>query len=229
MATPFYVSPEQWYQDKAEYARKGIARGRPIVALECEAGIVLMAENRSASLRKISEIYDRIAFAGVGKFDEYESLRKAGVRYADLRGYSFCREDVAARNLANEYSTVLGSIFTRETKAYEVEVLVAEVGEGAQESALYQILFDGSITDHSRFVAIGANAEDLTEILRKEWSDGLGLSEAVRVGCSALGRVGNGTGDLDAAALEVALLDRGRSGRKFRRLPREEIAGLLTG
>ena len=124
MSTPFYVSPEQWYQDKAEYARKGIARGRPIVALEYETGIVMMAENRSATLRKISEIYDRIAFGGVGKLDEYETLRKSGVRYADMRGYSFSREDVAGKSLANEYSNVLGSVFTREMKPLEVAILV---------------------------------------------------------------------------------------------------------
>jgi proteasome alpha subunit len=160
MASPFYVSPEQWYQDKAEYARKGIARGKPIVALDYVDGIVLMAENPSTSLRKISEIYDRIAFAGVGKFDEYENLRKAGVRYADLRGYSYCREDVAAKNLANEYSTVLGGIFTREMKPFEVEVLVAEVGDSADETSMYKILFDGAISDHRRFAAIGDQADD---------------------------------------------------------------------
>ena len=132
MSAPFYVSPEQWYQDKAEYARKGIARGKPIVSLEYDHGIVIMAENRSATLRKISEIYDRIAFGGVGKLDEYENLRKAGVRYADMRGYSFSREDVAGKSLANEYSTVLGSVFTREMKSLEVEILVAEIHDGGQ-------------------------------------------------------------------------------------------------
>ena len=127
MASPFYVSPEQWYTEKAEYARKGISRGKPIVALDYSDGIVIMAENRSPGLKKIAEIYDRIGFAAVGKFDEYENLRKAGIRYADLRGFSFSREDVAAANLANEYSTVLGGIFTREMKPFEVEILVCEV------------------------------------------------------------------------------------------------------
>lgn len=229
MAAPFYVSPEQWYTEKAEYARKGIARGRPIVALEYAGGIVLMAENRSTTLRKISEIYDRIAFGGVGKLDEYETLRKAGVRYCDLRGYSYCREDVAARNLANEFSTVLGSIFTREMKPFEVEILLAEVGEGPGEGSLYRILYDGSIQDHRQVAAIGGNSDDLLEKLRKGWRENLTLSEAIRFGREALGQVENGSADLDEKSLEIAVVDRARLGRKFRRLTQGEIRELLAG
>jgi proteasome alpha subunit len=229
VATPFYVSPEQWYQDKAEYARKGIARGKPIVAIDYEGGIALMAENPSASLRKISEIYDRIAFAGVGKFDEYANLRKAGVRYADMRGYSYCREDVAAKNLANEYSTVLGGIFTREMKPFEVEILVVETGDDASESSMYKILFDGSITDHRRFAAIGGDADQLIDIVGKDWHEKLSLSDASKLGRKALGRVGNGEADLDESNLEIAVIDRRREGRKFRRLPKEDVRELLAG
>jgi proteasome alpha subunit len=228
MTTPFYVSPEQWYQDKAEYARKGIARGKPIVALNYVDGIVLIAENPSTSLRKISEIYDRIAFAGVGKFDEYENLRKSGVRYADLRGYSYCREDVAAKNLANEYSTVLGGIFTREMKPFEVEILVVEVGDGADESSMYKILFDGAITDHRRFAAIGDQADDLLGVLRDGWREGMDLQQAVKFGRDALGQVGNGASELAEHNLEIAVVDRNREGRKFSRLPSEAIAELLS-
>jgi proteasome alpha subunit len=229
MTTPFYVSPEQWYQDKAEYARKGIARGRPIVAIEYDQGITIMAENPSASLRKISEIYDRMAFAGVGKFDEYENLRKSGVRYADMRGYSYSREDVAGKNLANEYSNVLGTIFTREMKSFEVDILVIEVGLEPGDSSMYRILFDGSIADHKRFAAIGVDADQLLDFLKDGWKEGLALNEAVRLGRETLGRVSDGAAKLDASNLEIAVLDRKRAGRKFRRLPREEVEGLLTG
>jgi proteasome alpha subunit len=228
MATPFYVSPEQWYQDKAEYARKGIARGRPIAAVEYAGGIVLMAENRSATLRKISEIYDCIAFGGVGKLDEYENLRKAGVRYADLRGYSYSRDDVSARNLANEFSAVMGSIFTREMKPLEVEILLAEVGEKPGECSLYRILYDGSIQDHRQVAAIGGNSEDLLEVLRKGWREGLQLGDAVRFGRSALAQTGNG-GEVDQNNLEVAVVERERPGRKFRRLAPAEIRTHLAG
>ncbi len=228
MATPFYVSPEQWYQDKAEYARKGIARGRPIVALEYDEGIVLVAENPSSSLRKISEIYDRIGFAGVGKFDEYENLRKSGVRYADMRGFSYCREDVAAKNLANEYSTLLGGIFTREMKPFEVEILVVEIAD-ANGSSMYKILFDGAISDHSNFAAIGGDSDRIMETLEEGWSEGIGLGEAVRVGRKALARVNEGSSELDQDNLEIAVLDRKQKGRTFRRLTREAIEKLLAG
>lgn len=227
MTAPFYVSPEQWYQDKAEYARKGIARGKPIVALEYADGIVTMGENRSASLRKISEIYDRIAFAGVGKFDEYENLRKAGIRYADLRGYSYCRDDVSAKSLANEYSTVLASVFTREMKPLEVEILVVAVDDA--ESLLYQILYDGSVTDHEHFVSIGSDPDELRGVLRDGWKEGLSLAEAGRLGCKALSGAGDGTNDLDEQSLEIATLDRRRQGRKFRRLDAAEIKEVLSG
>jgi proteasome alpha subunit len=228
MSMPFYVSPEQMYQDKAEYARKGIARGKSIVALEYEAGIVVAAENASTSLRKISEIYDRIAFAGVGKFDEYENLRKAGVRYCDFKGYSYCREDVAAKNLANEYSTLLGGIFTREMKPFEVEVLVAELGNDGTESSFYQIMFDGLIADHNRFAAIGGDSEDLVRVLRESWSDGMTLDQAVALGRTALADAANASSQLDENNLEIATLDRRLEGRTFRRLDVEQVRELIS-
>jgi proteasome alpha subunit len=231
MSSPFYVSPEQWFLEKAEYARKGIARGKPIVALEYLDGIVLIAENSSATLRKTAEIYDRIAFAGVGKFDEYESLRKSGVRYADLKGYTFSRDDVAAKSLADEYSTLLGSIFTREAKAYEVEVLVVEVGNGVngRGSSFYQVLYDGFIADHSHYAAIGGDAEDLREALRADWKESLSLADAVRLGCRALSRGTSGSQSLNESNLEVSVLERSRPGRKFRRLTPDEVRELVSG
>ncbi len=228
MATPFYVSPEQWYTEKAEYARKGISRGKPIVALDYSDGIVNMADNRSAGLKKIAEIYDRIGFAAVGKFDEYENLRKAGIRYADLRGFSFSREDVAAANLANEYSTVLGGIFTREMKPFEVEILVCEVN-GDGDGTYFRVLFDGFISDQKNFAAIGGESDDLNEALGKGWRQGLSLGEAVTVARDALGRANGGSTTLDRDGLEIAVLDSGRSGRKFVRLSKDEVGELLGG
>jgi proteasome alpha subunit len=229
MSTPFYVSPEQWYQDKAEYARKGIGRGKPIVALEYANGIVMMAENRSATLRKISEIYDRIAFGGVGKLDEYENLRKAGVRYADMRGYSFSREDVAGKSLANEYSTVLGSVFTREMKPLEVEILVVEIKD--EGSAFYQVRYDGSMTDTTHYASIGGDADKLQDVIRGGWNAGMTLRDAARLGRRALAGSGNGSSidDLDERTLEVAILDRSRQGRTFKRMGAEEARSLLSG
>jgi len=227
MSTPFYVSPEQWYQDKAEYARKGIARGRPIVALEYDTGIVMMAENRSATLRKISEIYDRIAFGGVGKLDEYETLRKSGVRYADMRGYSFSREDVAGKSLANEYSNVLGSVFTREMKPLEVEILVVEIKE--KGSALYQIRYDGSMSDMTHWATIGGDSDKLGDVIRGGWKAGIPLKDAAKRARRALAGSGNGAAiaDLDEKSLEIAILDRTRTGRTFRRITGEEAKALL--
>jgi proteasome alpha subunit len=228
MSSPFYVSPEQWFLEKADYARKGIARGKSLVALEYENGIVLVAENSSATLRKTAEIYDRIAFAGVGKLDEYESLRKSGVRYADLKGYTFCREDVSAKSLADEYSTVLGNIFTREAKAYEVEILIAEVGN-SRASSFYQILYDGFIADHTHFAAIGGVAEELRETLRADWKESMSLADAVRLACRALSKAPTGSQKLDESNLEVSILERSRVGRKFRRLSENEIRELVSG
>ena len=229
MSTPFYVSPEQWYQDKAEYARKGIARGRPIVALEYDTGIVMMAENRSATLRKISEIYDRIAFGGVGKLDEYETLRKSGIRYADMRGYSFSREDVAGKSLANEYSNVLGAVFTREMKPLEVEILVVEIKDDG--SALYQIRYDGSMSDMTHFATIGGDGDELGDVIRGGWKPGMALTDAAKLARSALASSGSGGSldDLDEKTLEVAILDRTRTGRTFRRIVGEEAKALLRG
>jgi proteasome alpha subunit len=226
VSLPFYVSPEQVMQDKAEYARKGIGRGKSSITLEYDGGIVLMAENPS-SLSKIGEIYDRIAFAGVGKFSEFDQLRKLGVRFADVKGYSYSRDDVRARALANAYSQAMGDVFTRELKPLEVEVIVVEVGDptlhGHEKNAIYRIQFDGSVSDHKGFCVIGGSAEDLETLLRGQFKPGLPLGEALKLGRSALERAADGQTRVLPATLEVCVLEKVRIGRKFRRLSTEEV------
>jgi proteasome alpha subunit len=227
MPMPFYVAPEQMMKDRSDYARKGIARGKPVAALEYSDGILFIADNPSTHLYKISEIYDRIAFAAVGKYSEFENLRIAGVRLADLRGYSYGREDVTAKTLANAYSQGLASIFTEQLKPHEVEILVAQVGEGAEDNELFHILYDGSVTDEDGFVAMGGEAEPLRERLETLYRPGLGLAEALKVGVDAL--TAEDGQPLEAQRLEVALLDRTRPRRKFRRLPDDEVGSILQG
>jgi proteasome alpha subunit len=226
MAIPFYVAPDQMVQDKAEYARKGIAKGKSIVVMEYNDGIALVAENPSASLNKISEIYDRIAFAGVGKYTEFENLRKAGIRYADLKGYAYSREDVFSKSLANAYSEVIGNIFTREIKPLEVEIVVVEVGEMPAENQMYRILFDGSISDHRGYVVIGGQADKISQFLREQFHDDLTLAECIKLGKEAL-EAGQG-GAIRESTLEVAVLDRARPGRKFRRFSALDLRELLA-
>jgi len=225
MPLPYYVSPEQMMKDKAEYARKGIARGRSTVTLEYGDGILLVAENPSTLLHKISEIYDRIAFAGVGKYNEFENLRIAGIRHADVKGYSYSRGDVTAKALANAYSQALGNIFTQDIKPFEVEVLVAEVGENGSRNEIYHILYDGTIEDERNYAAMGGQADDIRRFLKDHYREGLGLDEALQVGVRALTVTQNKT--LSEKDLEVAVLDRTKVRRKFRRIPMEALAQLL--
>jgi proteasome alpha subunit len=224
VSMPFYVAPEQVMKDRADYARKGIARGRGLVAVVCAEGIVVCAENPSSTLRKVSEIYDRIAFAGVGKYNEFDQLRIAGVRAADLKGYSFSREDVDARSLANQYAQILGQVFTHEMKPLEVEILVAEVGADAAGDQLFHLLYDGTVIDEDRFSVLGGDAESVTERVREALGDAPDLGAAVR---AAAGALAGPERTLGAADLEVALLDRGGVRRCFRRLAAAELAGLL--
>jgi proteasome alpha subunit len=233
VSLPFYVSPEQLLQDKTEFARKGIARGKSIVTLEYGDGILLMAENPSSSLSKIGEIYDRIAFAGVGKFSEFDQLRKLGVRYADVKGYAYSREDVRGKALANSYSQAMSEVFTRELKPLEVEIVVAEVGDdrfaGHERNALYRVKFDGFISDHEGYCVIGGSADNLEAHLRSQYKADLPLGDAVQLGKATLERAGNGATRVEVRNLEVAVLDRRRNGRKFRRLSAEELTGILGG
>jgi proteasome alpha subunit len=224
-----YVAPEQMMKDRSEYAHKGIARGRSVIGLEYADGLLFIAENPSATLHKISEIYDRIAFAGVGKYSEFEELRIAGIRLADLRGFSYGREDVKARELANAYSQALSNIFTQQMKPYEVEILVGEVdGEGGAATSLYHVLFDGSVTDEHEFVAVGGHAEDLTEALKGRFAQGWDLATAVHTATEVLGSPEGRT--LEAGSIEAGVLDGTRSQRrKFRRLEEPRIAEMLTG
>ncbi len=227
MALPYYVSPEQMMQDKAEYAKKGIAKGRSIIAMEYEDGVLLVADNPSASLYKISEIYDSIAFSGAGKYSEFENLRKAGIRHADLKGYMYSREDVTARSLANGYSQTLGTIFSQELKPLEVEILVAQVGEPGRPNELYRISFDGSIFDERGFTAIGGRAEALQVFLKERYkTEAPPLKTALLLCTEALESVTNQK--LPLEGLEVAVLDRKRVGRKFRRISPAEARQILA-
>ncbi len=227
MTMPFYVAPEQQMKDRADYARKGIARGRSVVVLQYDDGILFVADNPSRALHKISEIYDRIAFAAVGKYNEFEQLRLAGVRYADVNGYMYDRSDVTARGLANAYAQSLGAIFTEQTKPYEVELVVAEVGEDADSDQIYRLTFAGSVADEHGFVAMGGAADAVATALKERYRDGESLSEAMQIAVYALQQQ-DADRVLEAEKLEVAVLDRNRDRRLFRRLPASRIDELLA-
>jgi len=224
---PFYVSPEQAMKDKADYARKGIARGRNSVVVAYDEGILFVAPNPSSALHKVSEIYDRIAFAAVGRYNEYENLRVAGVRFADTRGYQYAREDVTARGLANWYAQVLGSIFTESNKPYEVELVVAEVGDTPDGDQMYRITFDGSVADEHGFVAMGGQAEQVAGVLKERYAAGMSIGAALGAAIAALSGQGNGGDDINASQLEVAVLARGRVHRTFRRIRGARLEELL--
>ena len=230
MTMPFYVSPEQLMKDRADYARKGIARGRSVVVLGYEGGIAFVAENPSRALHKVSEIYDRLAFAAVGKYNEFENLRVAGVRYADLRGYSYDRIDVTARGLANAYAQTLGTVFTQESKPYEVEIAVAEVGTDADSDQIYRLTYDGSVADEHGFVAMGGATDPITEGLKQRWRPGMTLADALRLAVELLEQdaAGGPPRVLTPAQLEVAVLDRERPRRKFRRISGPLLDRLLN-
>jgi proteasome alpha subunit len=225
---PYYVSPEQFMKDKADYARKGIARGRPALGIECAPGVLMMAENTSATLHKISELYDKIAFAAVGKQNEFETLRKAGVRIADLTGWSYAREDVTARAIATAYAQALGSIFTEQPKPFEVEILVAQVGASPEADEMYRVLYDGSLQDEHGVVAMGGHADTLIQTLQGAYQEGLTLEEAIRLGARALADA-DPSRSIQAANLEVALLDRTRPRRTFRRVSDADVDAILQG
>ena len=224
MTMPFYVAPEQVMKDRAEYAQKGIARGRSLVATTYAEGILVVAENPSRSLHKVSEIYDRIAFAGVGKYNEFDQLRVAGVRHADTKGFAFSREDVDARSLANLYAQFLGNVFTHEMKPLEVEILVAELGWDGRPDQLYHVAYEGTITDEDRFAVLGGDADTIAqrfaEAFREEWT----LADAV---AAAVQTLAGPDRRLVADDLEVAVLARGPARRAFRRIAGEELTALL--
>ncbi len=221
---PFYVAPEQVMKDRAEYAQKGIARGRSLVAAVYDGGVLIVAENPSRSLHKISEIYDRIAFAGVGKYNEYDQLRVAGVRHADTKGFTYSREDVDARSLANLYAQFLGNVFTHEMKPLEVEILVAELGADGRPDQLYHIAYEGTITDEERFAVLGGDAETINERVAAAYEDGWELAGALR---AAVGALAGAERTLGPSDLEAAVLARQNGRRTFRRLGDAELADLL--
>ncbi len=226
MSMPFYVAPEQLMEDRADYARKGIARGRSLIGLSYDEGILIVAENASNTLRKVSEIYDRIAFAGVGKYNEFDQLRIAGVRHADLKGYSFSREDVDARSLANQYAQMLGQIFTHEMKPMEVEILVAEISQdsGNTSGQLFHILYDGTVKDHSDFAVLGGDAEVIFDRFQENYSENLTLPEAINAAITALSGPDR---TLEPDDLEVAELSHSNGRRSFRRIEGDELLNFM--
>ena len=224
MSMPFYVAPEQMMKDRADYARKGIARGRSLVAVVYTGGILICAENTSNTLHKVSEIYDRIAFAGVGRYNEFDSLRVAGIRAADMKGYAYSREDVDARSLASQYGQILHNIFTHELKPMEVEILVAEVSGDGHDDALYHVLYDGSVLDEQGFSAMGGDAEAIAERLKAAYDAQADLAGALRACVTALAGPER---TITADELEVAVLERGAERRAFRRVEGAELEGLV--
>jgi proteasome alpha subunit len=224
MSMPYYVSPEQVMKDRADYARKGIARGRSLCGLSYADGILIVAENHSRTLHKVSEIYDRIAFAAVGRYNEFDSLRIAGVRAADLKGYNYSREDVDARSLANSYAQMLGQVFTHEMKPLEVEIVVAEVGLESGDDRLFHLLYDGTVMDEEGFTVLGGEAEALAERMKAGYSEGLALAAAVQV---AVGALAGPDRKLTERELEVAVLERGSQRRTFRRIDGDALTALL--
>ncbi len=230
MSMPFYVSPEQVMKDKADYARKRISQIRSGVVMTCDAGILLVAPNPSRALRKFSEMYDRIAFAAVGRYNEFESLRKAGVRYADMTGFQYDRRDVTARGLADWYAQLLGALFTDGPKPYEVEIVVAEVGKTADADQIYRIIFDGSVAEEHGFVVMGGQADKVTAVLKERYRPDMSLTEAMNLAIAALAGQGDGTNaePVTGDQLEAALLERSRPHRAFRRLTGTRLEGLLA-
>ncbi|MDN6169448.1 MAG: proteasome subunit alpha [Micrococcaceae bacterium] len=235
MSAQFYVSPEQLMKDRADFARKGIARGRSVIVASCRDGIALIAENPSRTLRKIGEIYDRIGFAAVGKYNEFESLRQAGVRYADTRGYSYDREDVTGRGLASVYAQSLGAVFTAESKPFEVELAIAEVGEEPASDELYRVNFDGSISDEPGLVVMGGDAGAVAEAMDAAWAGRelatAGFDEVIRTAAAALPEVSgpDAVDLLEVAVLERSPVDRPLTGRTFKRRGKDEILRALAG
>lgn len=225
MNMPFYVAPEQVMKDRADYARKGIARGRSLVAVSYSDGIAICAENPSSTLNKISEIYDRIAFAGVGKYNEFDQLRIAGVRHADLKGYIYSRADVDARSLANQYAQILGDVFTHKLKPMEVEILVAEIGDSAEDDRMFHILYDGTVDDESTYMVIGGEAESISDRLADLFKEDMSAESALRCAVRALSGPDS---ELEPSALEAAVLARSRGRRNFHRLTEEEIGVVLA-
>jgi proteasome alpha subunit len=225
MSMPFYVAPEQFMKDKADFARKNIGRGRPLVGVVYAEGILLCAENPSHSLHKVSEIYDRIAFAGVGRYNEFDQLRRSGVQHADIKGYQFSREDVDARSLANLYAQYMGNVFTHEMKPLEVEILVAEVGAVFGEDQLFHILYDGSVVDEDRMTVLGGEAETIAGRLKETLEDDWDLPTALRAAVAALAGPDR---TIEAGDLEVAVLARTNGRRAFRRIDDDEVTAALT-
>jgi proteasome alpha subunit len=229
---PYFISPEQAMRERSELARKGIARGRSVVALAYSGGVLFVAENPSRSLQKVSELYDRVGFAAVGRFNEFDNLRRGGIQFADTRGYAYDRRDVTGRQLANVYAQTLGTIFTEQAKPYEVELCVAEVAHFGESKApeLYRITYDGSIADEPHFVVMGGTTEPITTALNESYSENLGLSDAVKVAVAALKAGGNGGTEprsLGPSTLEVAILDANRPRRAFRRITGAALEAVL--
>nr|AGS49627.1 proteasome subunit alpha [uncultured bacterium esnapd12] len=229
MSFPYFISPEQAMRERSELARKGIARGRSVVALTYSGGVLFVADNPSRSLQKISELYDRVGFAAAGRFNEFDNLRRGGIQFADTRGYAYDRRDVTGRQLANVYAQTLGTIFTEQAKPYEVELCVAEVAHYGESKLpeLYRITYDGSINDEPNFVVMGGSTEPITMALKDSYQENASLADAVGIAVKALSKGPNGAGSELGTTLEVAILDQSRPRRAFRRITGSALESLL--
>jgi proteasome alpha subunit len=235
MPTPYYVSPEQIMQEKEDFARKGIEKAKEVIALEYQDGIVMVAENPLATVFKISEIYDRITLAATGLYPDYEALRVAGIQAAEVKGFTYNREDVTAKWLTNVYSQHIGAIHRQaDAKPLEIELLLCEIREDASSSnRIYHLSFDGTFWEDNRYAVIGGRAEKITANLEDKYTEGLDLNGAVKLAVKVFetleAEVGNEHPyEITADTIEAAVLDETRNRRKFRRLLPDELNEILN-
>jgi proteasome alpha subunit len=92
---------------------------------------------------------------------------------------------------------------------------------------MYRISFDGSIIDERTFAVIGGKSEAVQALLQeKGLTQPPELQAALTFCIAALEQIGNQK--LSLESLEVAVLDRTRDGRRFRRLSPADTKQLLA-
>ena len=161
----------------------------------------------------------------MGKYNEFDRLREAGIRWADGTGFTYSREDVDARALANYYGQHLGDMFTEGQKPLEVEILVAQLGNKLHPTKLYRIAYEGTITDEPRFVVLGGDAETIKDRFAALDESVHNFADTLKYAVSALAGPDRTVppGDLEVGILE----DRG-SRRTFSRLVDARVSELLS-
>ncbi len=166
-------TPYDWQQtlrQKADYVLDRLREGSPVVGISAQEGVLLCTVRRSQ--RKIFEIYDRLAFAGLGNPSDLEAVRQLAVDFAHAEGFQRSPQDVSIQRVVGfAVSPALKRHFSDPLRLPLVLCgLFAQVGDASGDDLFYILNYDGEFSLVKHYAAV-AGAAHVAERMKEALGD----------------------------------------------------------